>query len=65
MKKPSKLCILGYMVVIERKISELIPAEYNPRRISDEALEHLKASIQRFDTVKVKVNGKPYNKKAA
>lgn len=39
------------MKVIDRNISELIPAEYNPRFITDEQLEHLKASIQRFDAV--------------
>lgn len=37
------------MDIVERNISELIPAEYNPRYITDEALEQLKASIQRFD----------------
>ena len=51
------------MKVIERNISELIPAEYNPRYITDEALEHLKASIQRFDAVEpVLVNMHPDRK---
>ena len=51
------------MEVIERNISELIPAEYNPRYITDEALEHLKASIQRFDAVEpVLVNMHPDRK---
>lgn len=51
------------MEVIERNISELIPAEYNPRYISDEQLEHLKASIQRFDAVEpVLVNMHPDRK---
>ena len=51
------------MEVIERNISELIPAEYNPRYITDEALEHLKASIQRFDAVEpVLVNIHPDRK---
>ena len=51
------------MEIIERNISELIPAEYNPRYISDEALEHLKASIQRFDAVEpVLVNIHPDRK---
>ena len=51
------------MEVKERNISELIPAEYNPRYISDEALEHLKASIQRFDAVEpVLVNVHPDRK---
>lgn len=39
------------MKVVKRKISELIPAEYNPRYISEEQLGHLKASIQRFEAV--------------
>ena len=48
------------MKVKDRNISELIPAEYNPRYITDEALEHLKASIQRFDAVEpVLVNVHP------
>ena len=51
------------MKIIERKISELIPAEYNPRYISDDQLEHLKASIQRFDAVEpVLVNMHPERK---
>lgn len=39
------------MDITERNISELIPAEYNPRYISEDAFEQLKASIQRFDAV--------------
>ena len=51
------------MKVVERKISELIPAEYNPRYISDEQLGHLKASIQRFEAVEpVLVNMHPDRK---
>ena len=51
------------MEVKERNISELIPAEYNPRYITPEALEHLKASIQRFDAVEpVLVNIHPDRK---
>ena len=51
------------MKVVERKISELIPAEYNPRYISDEQLVHLKASIQRFEAVEpVLVNMHPDRK---
>ena len=51
------------MEVKERNISELIPAEYNPRYITDEALEHLKASMQRFDAVEpVLVNMHPERK---
>ena len=51
------------MNIVQRNISELIPAEYNPRYISDEQLEHLKASIQRFDAVEpVLVNMHPDRK---
>ena len=51
------------MEVKERNISELIPAEYNPRYITPEALEQLKASIQRFDAVEpVLVNVHPERK---
>ena len=39
------------MKVIERKINELIPAEYNPRQLSKEQAEQLKASLQRFGAV--------------
>jgi len=39
------------MKVIERKINELIPAEYNPRQLSNEQAEQLKASLQRFGAV--------------
>lgn len=39
------------MNTVNRNISELIPAEYNPRYITDEALQQLKASIQRFDAL--------------
>lgn len=39
------------MKVIERKINELIPAEYNPRQLSTEQAEQLKASLQRFGAV--------------
>lgn len=47
----------------DRNISDLIPAEYNPRWISDDALEQLKASIQRFDTLEpIIVNTHPDRK---
>ncbi len=39
------------MKVVERKISELIPAEYNPRYLSEDAEAHLKASLKRFGAV--------------
>jgi hypothetical protein len=39
------------MKITERKINELIPAEYNPRQLSNEQAEQLKASLQRFGAV--------------
>jgi DNA modification methylase len=39
------------MQTTERKISELIPAEYNPRQLSDKQHEDLKASLTRFGAV--------------
>jgi len=39
------------MKVKERKINELIPAEYNPRQLSKDQAEQLKASLQRFGAV--------------
>jgi DNA modification methylase len=39
------------MKITERKINELIPAEYNPRQLSSEQAEQLKASLQRFGAV--------------
>jgi DNA modification methylase len=39
------------MLIEKRKISELVPAPYNPRTISDAALAGLTASIERFGLV--------------
>jgi len=39
------------MRIETKKISELNPAKYNPREISDESLKGLKASLQRFGCV--------------
>ena len=51
------------MTVKDRNISELIPAEYNPRYIKEADFEQLKASIQRFDAVEpVVVNMHPERK---
>ena len=51
------------MKVVDRKLSELVPSEYNPRYISEEQLSQLKASIQRFETVEpVLVNMHPDRK---
>ena len=54
---------MNSMKVVDRKLSELVPAEYNARYISDEQLGHLKASIQRFEAVEpVLVNMHPDRK---
>jgi DNA modification methylase len=37
--------------IVERKIIDLIPAEYNPRYLSEEASTHLTASLERFGAV--------------
>jgi len=39
------------MKIIERPIAELIFAEYNPRQLSTDQYEHLKASLSRFGFV--------------
>lgn len=39
------------MKIVDREIRELIPAEYNPRHLSQEQAEHLEASLKRFGAV--------------
>lgn len=39
------------MVVVERMLSELIPADYNPRKISEKDFRQLKNSLSRFAAV--------------
>ena len=39
------------MNIVEYEIKDLIPAEYNPRKLSKEQSEHIKASLQRFGFV--------------
>ena len=39
------------MKIINRKISELKPAEYNPRKINDGQLKQLKKSLENFQCV--------------
>jgi len=39
------------MKIVNRKISELIPAEYNPRQLSKDQFEDIRASINRFGIV--------------
>ena len=46
--------------VVKRKLPELIGAEYNPRKISDQQLSDLKDSIKRFGiTEPILVNVNP------
>jgi hypothetical protein len=39
------------MKIIERKISELKPAEYNPRQLTDKQYKDIKESLERFGFV--------------
>lgn len=39
------------MKIVERSAAELIPAEYNPRELTEDQFEQIKASIQRFGMV--------------
>ena len=39
------------MNIVDYKISDLIPAEYNPRQLSNEQHEQIKASLKRFGFV--------------
>lgn len=39
------------MIIEKKNIADLIPADYNPRTISDAALKGLAASIERFGLV--------------
>lgn len=39
------------MKIVERSIKDLIPAEYNPRQLSNEQATHLEASLKRFGAV--------------
>jgi len=39
------------MLVVKKKISLLIPASYNPRKISEAGFEQLKKSLQKFEAV--------------
>ena len=39
------------MRIVKKRIDEIIPADYNPRKISKENLERLKKSIKEFGLV--------------
>ena len=52
------------MKVVKRKISELIPADYNPRRLTEEQEKHLTESLTEFglvDPVIVNMNSERKN----
>lgn len=38
---------------VQRKVSELIPCDFNPRQITDEELNRLKVSLERFNLVEI------------
>lgn len=40
------------MKIVDRKISELIPAEYNPRKISDDGKKELRESFESLGTLR-------------
>lgn len=40
---------------VQRKVSELVPYEYNPRKISDLDKQHLKQSLEKFNLVEIPV----------
>ena len=40
---------------VQRKVSELVPYEYNPRKISDIDKERLKKSLEKFNLVEIPV----------
>ena len=40
---------------VQRKVSELVPYEYNPRKISDLDKERLKKSLEKFNLVEIPV----------
>lgn len=40
---------------VQRKVSELIPCDFNPRTISEEELQRLKKSLEKFNLVEIPV----------
>ena len=40
---------------VQRKVSELIPCDFNPRQISEEELSKLKLSLEKFNLVEIPV----------
>lgn len=37
----------------KRKINDLLPYEHNPRKMTEDQVEHLKASLEKFDLVEI------------
>ena len=50
------------MEIIKKKVSEIIPADYNPRKISKENLERLKHNIKEFGLIDPLIWNKRTNK---
>jgi len=51
------------MKIVNKKIADLIPAEYNPRQLSSDQREQISASLKRFGFVDpVIVNSHPDRK---
>jgi ParB-like chromosome segregation protein Spo0J len=42
---------MKYPCLLVKKISEIIPAKYNPRRVSDEAMGRLTKSLAEFGNI--------------
>jgi len=51
------------MQIIQRKISTLKPAEYNPRRLTDKQYQNLKDSLENFDVVEPAVINMHHDRK--
>ena len=47
----AKKTAVGQMEIATIKIEEIVPSKYNPRRISEQAMAGLTASIRRFGYV--------------
>lgn len=54
-KQPEENIILAPLewYTVKRKVSELIPCDFNPRQISEEELNRLKKSLEKFNLVEI------------
>lgn len=54
-KQPGENNILAPLewYTVQRKVSELIPCDFNPRQISEEELNRLKKSLEKFNLVEI------------